>query len=183
MAKKAIVVLAEGFEEIEAVTPVDILRRAGVEVELVGLDALEVTGAHGVTLRADRLLGDTEDADAIILPGGLPGAENLAASEKLGNLLKAQAQARKLVAAICAAPAYVLAPLGILDGKRATCYPGCEERFGPRTTYVEKSVVKDDHLITSRGPGTAFAFGLALCQELADYEKADELTEAMLHHR
>lgn len=181
MAKKAIVVLAQGFEEIEAVTPVDILRRAGVGVELVGLDALEVTGSHGVTLKADRLLGESESVDAIILPGGLPGAENLAASPKLGALLQAQAKAHKIVAALCASPAYVLAPLGILDGKRATCYPGCESRFGPRTTYVEKSVVRDGSVVTSRGPATAFAFGLALVQELADYETADELARKMLH--
>ena len=182
MAKRAIVVLAEGFEEIEAVTPVDVLRRAGVEVELVGLDSLAVTGAHGVTFQADRLLGESEEADAIVLPGGLPGAEHLAASERLGRVLKAQAQARRLVGAICASPAYVLAPLGLLDGRRATCYPGTEERFGPRTTYVEKSVVKALPVITSRGPGTALAFGLALCQELAGCEKADELAGAMLHH-
>lgn len=184
MAGKAIVVLAEGFEEIEAVTPVDILRRAGVDVALVGLDSLDVTGAHGIVVRADRLLGDTEDDEekAIILPGGLPGAVNLAASEKLGRILQAQAHAGRIVAAICASPAYVLAPLGILDGRRATCYPGCEERFGPTTTLVEKSVVVDGNILTSRGPGTAFAFGIALARVLADYETADEVEQAMLHH-
>ena len=183
MPKKAIIVLAEGFEEIEAVTPADILRRAGVEVELVGLDAPEVTGAHGVTFKADRVLGDTEDADAVILPGGLPGADNLAASEKLAGVLEAQAAAGKLVAAICASPGVVLAGLGLLDGKRATCYPGFEERFDASTTHVTDDVVKDANMLTSRGPGTAFAFGLALARELAGDAAADELARAMLYIR
>jgi len=110
MARTAIVVLAEGFEEIEAVTPVDILRRVGVDVALVGLDSLDVTGGHGIIVRADRLLGDTEDDEekAIILPGGLPGAVNLAASEKLGRILQAQAHAGRIVAAICAANGVLL---------------------------------------------------------------------------
>lgn len=180
---KAIVVLAEGFEEIEAVTPVDILRRAGVEVELVGLDAPEVTGAHGVTFKADRVLQECEDAGAVILPGGLPGADNLAASDKLAGVLKAQCESGKLVAAICASPACVLAGLGIIDGKRATCYPGFEGRFSADTEYVVEDVVKDGNVITSRGPGTAFAFGLALARELAGPDAADQLAEGMLHAR
>ena len=178
---QAIVVLAEGFEEIEAVTPVDILRRAGVEVEMVGLEAEEVTGAHGVTFRADRLLHDTEDVDAVILPGGLPGADNLAASGKLAAVLKAQRTAGRLIAAICATPACVLAKHGLLDGKRATCYPGFEGRFGGNTEYAVGDVVKDGNIMTSRGPGTAFAFGLALARELAGPESADALADAMLH--
>lgn len=180
MAKTATVVLAEGFEEIEAVTPIDILRRAGVEVEIVGLEAEEVTGAHGITFQVDRVLGETEAPDAIILPGGLPGAENLAASDKLAGVLEAQAAAGKLVAAICASPAWVLAPLGLLDGRRATCYPGCEERFGESTTCLSDDVVKDGNIVTSRGPGTAFAFGLALARELAGDAAADELAQRML---
>lgn len=183
MAKKAIVVLAKGFEEIEAVTPIDILRRAEVHVEVVGLDAHEVTGAHGVTFRTDRLLADTEDADAIVLPGGLPGAENLAASDTLAAVLRAQLAAGRIVAAICASPAFVLAPLGLLDGKRATCYPGCQDRFADTTTYVADDVVIDGNVITSRGPGTAFPFGLALARLLAGPDVADQLAQAMLHTR
>ena len=183
MPKTAIIVLAEGFEEIEAVTPADILRRAGVEVELVGLDAIEVTGAHGVTFKADRVLAESEDADAVILPGGLPGADNLAASAKLAGVLAAQAEAGKLVAAICASPAWVLARQGLLDGRRATCYPGCEERFGASTAHAADDVVHDGNILTSRGPGTAFAFGLALARELAGEQAADELAERMLYAR
>ena len=183
MAKTAIIVLAEGFEEIEAVTPADILRRAGVDVALVGLESTEVTGAHDVTFKADRLLEDAEDADAVILPGGLPGADNLAASEKLARVLMAQAESGRLVAAICASPGCVLARLGLLEGKRATCYPSFEEKFPDSATYVVEDVVRDGNIMTSRGPGTAFAFGLALARELAGDGVADELAKAMLHVR
>ena len=140
MAKTAIIVLAEGFEEIEAVTPADVLRRAGVEVELVGLDAETVTGAHGITFEADRVLGEFEEVDAIILPGGLPGAENLAASVKLASVLHAQADSGKLVAAICASPACVLAAHGLLDDRHATCYPGFEDRFDEFAFFWEGDV-------------------------------------------
>jgi 4-methyl-5(b-hydroxyethyl)-thiazole monophosphate biosynthesis len=183
MAKRAIVVLAEGFEEIEAVTVVDILRRAGVEVEVIGLDALYVTGAHTITMKTDRILNDSEDVDAVVLPGGLPGADNLAASEKLRGVLEAQSTAGRLVAAICASPACVLAPHGLLDGRKATCYPGFEERFGASTTHVAEDVVQDGNILTSRGPGTAPAFGLALARELAGQETADELAKGMLYTR
>ena len=181
MSKKAIIVFAEGFEEIEAVTPADILNRAGVTVELVGLDAMEVRGAHGITLKMHRVLKEAEDVDAVILPGGLPGAENLAASEKLGNVLEAQMQSGKLVAAICASPGAVLGRHGITDGKCATCYPGWEETFSSDTTYLTDTVVKDGNLITSRGPGTAFDFGLALARELAGDPTAEDLARKMLY--
>ena len=183
MAKRAIIVLAEGFEEIEAVTPADILRRAGVDVSLVGLDSAEIAGAHGVAVKADRILQDAEDVDAVILPGGLPGAENLAASDRLSDVLKAQFASRRLVAAICAAPGLVLAKLGILNGKRATCYPGFESNFGPSTTYVTEDVVVDGNVMTSRGPGTAFAFALALTRELAGDGAADQLGQGTLYIR
>jgi 4-methyl-5(b-hydroxyethyl)-thiazole monophosphate biosynthesis len=183
MPKRAIIVLADGFEEIEAVTPIDILRRAEVETEVVGLDAVEVTGAHGIRFHADRVLEQTEEADAVILPGGLPGAENLAASDTLAAVLKAQAEAGRIVAAICAAPAYVLAPLGLLDGREATCYPECRDRLADHATYVEKPVVQAGNIITSRGPGTAMAFGIALVQELLDFEAADHQARRMLYRR
>ena len=181
MAKKAIIVLAEGFEEIEAVTPADILRRAGVAVELVGLEGMEVRGAHGIVFKTDRLLGEEEEVDAVILPGGLPGAENLAASEKLAQVLRRQVKAGKLVAAICASPGLVLGWHGIMDGRRGTCYPGFEGHFGTGAEYVEEPVVLDDKVMTSRGPGTAFAFGLALARELAGAEAAERLRQGMVY--
>jgi protein deglycase len=181
MAKRAIIVFAEGFEEIEAVTPADILRRAGIQVELVGLEAKEVTGAHGIAFKMDRTLRDRENVDAVILPGGMPGAANLAKSEKLAAVLKAQVQSGRTTAAICASPGLVFGPRGIVAGKRATCYPGFEKHFGPDVVHVVEAVVKDGNIITSRGPGTAFAFGLALARELAGAEAADKVAEAMLY--
>jgi len=176
----AVIVFAEGFEEIEAVTPADVLRRAGVEVELVGLEAAEVAGAHGITFKMDRMLGDSEEADAIVLPGGLPGAEHLAASKRLADILSAQAKRGGIVAAICASPAYVLAEHGLLNDRRATCYPSCRDRLPAGTTYVDEPVVKSGNIITSQGPGTALAFALALARELAGPAKADELARGML---
>lgn len=181
MARRAVIVFAEGFEEIEAVTPADILRRAGVKVELVGLEAIEVTGAHGITFKMDRVLADVEDADAVILPGGLPGAENLAASERLAKVLKTQLESGRLVSAICASPGLVLGLRGILKGRCATCYPGFESNFGPEATHVDETVVKDGNVLTSRGPGTAFAFGIALARELAGATVADQLASDMLY--
>jgi len=181
MAGKAIIVFAEGFEEIEALTPADILRRAEVAVELVGLDGMDVTGAHGIGVKMDRVLREEEAVDAMILPGGLPGAENLAGSEKLAKVLKKQMESGKLVAAICASPGLVLGRHGIMEGRRGTCYPGFEGYFGKGARYVAEAVVKDGNVLTSRGPGTAFAFGLALARELAGAEVADGVAQRMLY--
>ena len=141
--------LAEGFEEIEALTPVDLLRRAGIDIMTVAVgESRHVTGAHGVTIEADLLLDDEDmsDAEMLIAPGGMPGAKNLADSPKVCALFKAQAERGAYVAAICAAPAVLLAPLGILDGRKATCYPG--------------------NIITSNGPSSAIPFALALIEAL-----------------
>ncbi|GHU73895.1 DJ-1 family protein [Spirochaetia bacterium] len=143
MPKKVIVLLAEGFEEVEAITPIDYLRRAGIEVTTAAVGAggtdggtsRTVTGSHGIPVTADAVLlnlvkaGKTAASawDAVLIPGGLPGAVNLAASKETGALLKEMAAAGRTVAAICASPAMVLAPLGILAGKRFTCYPGMEK--------------------------------------------------------
>ena len=181
MAKRAMVVFAEGFEEIEAVTPVDVLRRAGVRVELVGVEALEVAGAHGVRLRMDRVLAAEEEVDAVILPGGMPGAENLSGSERLLEVLRTQLAKGRVVGAICASPGLVLGRHGLLKGRRATCYPGFEEYFGPGATYVKETVLEDGGLVTSRGPGTALAFALALAGVLAGREAAEGLAEGMLY--
>ena len=178
--KKAVVVLAEGFEEIEAVTPVDVLRRAGVDVVIAGLDGKIIRGSHGISIAADIKFTDAEGADALILPGGLPGAENLAASDAVRNAICAVSKREGIVAAICASPAYVLAPTGILDGKKATCYPGCGKRFGSEVTFVDERVVQDGSVITSGGPGTALEFSLKIVEALAGKEKAHELRSAML---
>ncbi len=163
--------LAEGFEEIEALTPVDLLRRAGIDIMTVAVgESRHVTGAHGVTIEADLLLDDEDmsDAEMLIAPGGMPGAKNLAESPKVCALFKAQAERGAYVAAICAAPAVLLAPLGILDGRKATCYPGFEAPLAANgATHVEgERVVRDGNVITSNGPSSAIPFALALIEAL-----------------
>lgn len=181
MSKKAIIVLAEGFEEIEAVTCIDILRRAGIDLTVAGLKQAEVKGAHGLLIKADKKLAEAKDGfDACILPGGMPGAANLASSKNLNSLIKAMHQKSKIIAAICASPAVVLAPAGILNNKSATCYPGMQDNFGPQTDYKEESVVIDGNIITSRGPATALLFSLAIVDKLAGKETGDKLREAAL---
>lgn len=179
--KRVLVILAEGFEEIEAITPIDVMRRAELDVTVAGLGGTVVTGAHGIAIRADiELAAFTGTPDAIVLPGGMPGASNLAASPAVSALIQKTFEAKKIVAAICASPAVVLAPLGVLDGKKATCYPGFEERFGPRTEKTTDRVVREGNVITSRGPGTAFEFSLALVSELVGKSAAERLADGMV---
>ncbi len=181
MAKTALVILAEGFEEVEAIAPVDVLRRAGVRVTLAGVNSLIVKGSRNISVQADVLLKDVKDLPgAVILPGGLPGSTNLAKSEEVAELVKKMNAAGKLVAAICAAPAVVLAPLGILDGKKATCYPGCESDFSSQIVHSQGRVVKDGNVITSQGPGSALEFSLEIVRELAGDEMADLVRAKML---
>ena len=181
MLKTALVILAEGFEEMEAIAPVDVLRRAGVRVTIAGVADLQVKSSRQIRVGADILLRDlVEIPDAVILPGGIPGATNLAKSKEVAELVKKMHGAGKIVAAICAAPAVVLAPLGILDGKKATCYPGCESDFSKKTTHSKERVVVDGNLITSQGPGTALAFALAIAARLTGKEMADTVRSKML---
>ena len=181
MPKKVVIVLADGFEEIEAVTPIDVLRRAGLDVLVAGVDGRRVTGSHGITVEADCTLESiAELPDAIVLPGGLPGAENLAKSDVLHNILERMHGEGRLIGAICAAPAVTLAPTGILDERSATCYPGFEDRFGDAVVFSAGRVVSDGHLVTSRGPGTALEFSLALAERLAGEETAAGLHDGML---
>ena len=176
----ALLVLAPGFEEIEAVTPIDVLRRAGVEVVGAGVEGTRVEGAHGIVIEADTTLADAPEADVLILPGGLPGAQHLRESPAVQARLEAQRAAGKRIAAICAAPALALTPSGVLDGKQATCYPGFEERFGETTTFRADRVVVDGDLTTSRGPGTALEFALSLVEQLVGPDKAAALRDGML---
>jgi len=180
MAKKVLIVFAQGFEDVEAVTPVDLLRRAEVSVTVAGLGGTEITGSRGCL----RIHCDTEiekvtgDFDAIILPGGMPGASNLAASAKITTLIKELFTHGKIIAAICASPAVVLAPLGILEGKKATCYPSMEKDFPASTQHSSEPVVTDGNIITSKGPATAFSFSLAIIEQLCGKEKRDEIARA-----
>ena len=181
MAKKVLVALAQGFEELEAVAVIDVLRRGGVEVTAVGVDSLQVKSSRKITFWADKQLKDCgDDFDAIVLPGGMPCSANLAASKDLNALLKKFNNEKKMIAAICATPALVLAPLGILNDKSATCYPGDHKAFNKTTVYKEDTVVVDDNIITSRGPATALEFGLAILEKLTDKNIADKIKKAML---
>jgi 4-methyl-5(b-hydroxyethyl)-thiazole monophosphate biosynthesis len=181
MLKTALVILAEGFEEVEAIAPVDVLRRAGVRITLAGVTDRRVKSSRQIGVETDILLRDlVELPDAVILPGGLPGATHLAKSEEVAELVKKMNAAGKIIAAICAAPAVVLAPLGILDGKKATCYPGCESDFSKTTVYSAERVVVDGNVITSQGPGTALEFALVIAAQLVGKEMADTVRGKML---
>ncbi|MCG3176744.1 MAG: Protein/nucleic acid deglycase 3 [Candidatus Omnitrophica bacterium] len=181
MTREALVVLAEGFEEIEAVTPIDVLRRAGVQVIVAGVGEEIVTGSHGIRLAADLKLEDYAGTpDAVVLPGGMPGAENLRRSEAVQRLVQRAASGGKLIAAICASPAVALSGAGLTEGRTVTCYPGFEKQLPAGAKHSTERVVKDGSLLTSRGPGTALEFALALVRELAGEETARRLSEGMI---
>ncbi len=183
MCKKALVVLAEGFEEIEAVTPIDILRRAGVSVTVAGVGKTRITGSRGlIPIECETTIEDADDLyDAIVLPGGMPGAKNLFESKIVQALTTTLAKSNKIVAAICATPAVLLAPLGILNNKKATCYPSMEEHFHASTSHSSDAVVVDRNIITSQGPATAFAFSLAIVEALYGIEKRNDVAHALLY--
>ncbi|MCD7978734.1 MAG: DJ-1/PfpI family protein [Tannerellaceae bacterium] len=179
--KKAFVFLATGFEEMEAIGTIDVLRRGGVETTTVSITGeATVTGAHGIPVVADVLLSDTDlsDADALVLPGGMPGSNNLNACEPLKEALSKQYNQQKLVAAICAAP-IVLGGLGFLEGRTATCYPSFEPQLTGATTTVNPVEV-DGNVITGRGPGLVFNFGLAIVEYLQGKATADEVASGLL---
>jgi 4-methyl-5(b-hydroxyethyl)-thiazole monophosphate biosynthesis len=188
MAKKAIILLADGFEDVEAVTPIDYLRRAGIEVTTVSIsESLTVTSRWGgIKLIVDATLTGlakqgTDGWDAVIVPGGMPGAANLAASKGTGSLLKEMAGAGKLVCAICAAPALVLAPLGLLSGKKYTCYPEMEEKVS-EGAWSDDRVVIDGNVITSRGAGTAGEFAVAIISKLLNEDTGKKIASSVLLH-
>ena len=173
--------LAHGFEEVEALTPVDLLRRAGLDVRLVGVGATVVQGGHGIRVEADTTLDDLDidQVEGLILPGGGEGTENLARSKGVLDLVRELFARGNLVAAICAAPAVVLQGTGVLKGRRVTCYPGFEDRLSG-CSFLEDRVVVDGNLVTSRGPGTAAEFSLALIEILVDRGAAEEIRIATL---
>ncbi|MCL1992758.1 MAG: DJ-1/PfpI family protein [Spirochaetes bacterium] len=185
MSKKVVLFLAEGFEEVEAVTPIDYLRRAGFEVAVCAVgDSQSVKGARGITLKADTTLEalgsrGADFWDAAVVPGGMPGAANIAASKEAGALLVEMAAAGKTVAAICAAPALVLFPLGLLNGKNFTCYPGMEKNLSG-ANWLGQPVVVDGGIITSRGAGTAGLFSVSIIEQLAGAEAAEKIAAAVL---
>lgn len=179
---KHYVFFANGFEDIEALSVVDVLRRAGVEVVTVSIyDTLHVTSAHGVTVVADALFADIQATEGyLILPGGMPGTTNLAAHSGLCAMLQEHNAKGLPLAAICAAP-MVLGGLGILDGKKAICYPGCEGGLGGALVQADQNVVKDGSIITGKGPGVSLDFALAIAATLVGEEKASSIGKAMMY--
>lgn len=174
-----ITILASGFEETEAVTIIDILRRADIKVTIFGLQTLSVSGSHGISINTEGLLTpDTQIFDGIILPGGQPGTNNLASSDLVLSLLKKACSQGLLCAAICAAPS-VLAKAGILNGKKASCYPGTERKL-ENAKVTEDPVSVDGNIITSRALGTAVEFSLTLVRYLKNDDIANKIRSAIL---
>lgn len=182
--KRSFLFLAEGFEEIEALTVVDVMRRAGMDLKTVSItECHKVLGAHGIPVLADMLISEVDfsDAEWLIAPGGMPGSTHLANCETLNRALKSHVQAGGKVAAICAAPAVVLYPLGILDGKEATCYPGFEGEC-VKAIMRDAPVVALDNIITANGPATALRFALAIVANSMGEGIAQEVGGGMLFY-
>lgn len=180
-----LVPLAHGCEELEAVTIIDLLRRAGIEVVSAGLEEGPVQASRGVVLVPDTTLDEAlrREFDMVVLPGGGPGSDRLNEDSRVLSLLKRMADAGKYTAAICAAPK-VLATAGLLEGRHATSYPGILDRMAPPgVTVVEDGVVCDGKVITSRGPGTAMDFALALIEVLEGREKREEVERDLVRSR
>lgn len=183
--KDCFVFLAAGFEEIEAITVIDVLRRAGMNVMTVSItSALQVRGAHGVTVNADLLFDNTlfSSPDWLILPGGMPGASNLFEFAPLQGLLKNQAESETgRIAAICAAPAVVLGQLGLLKNEKATCYPGFENLLNAKSV-VDEPVVVSNKFVLSNGPANALPWALTIVSEALGREEAAKVASGMLYY-
>lgn len=171
------ILLADGFEEAEALVPADLLRRAGAQVALVGVTGQVVTGAHGIAVVSDLTVNQAqvEGLELLVVPGGLPGVTNVAASAEAMELVRAAAESECYLAAICAAPSIVLGPVGILNGRKATCYPGMEAGMTGAQAQEGQSVVVDGDIITGEGPGAAFDFGLKLVEVLKGTETMQQV--------
>lgn len=181
MNRSVIVLLADGFEEIEAATPIDVLRRAGAEVVVAGLGSLDIHGAHGLSYLADIEIEEAAaDYELVVLPGGMPGAKHLGESRAARTLVEKAIHSGDKIAAICAAPVMTLGAWGFLNGKTATCYPGMESMFPDNVKFVPERVVTDGIFTTSRGPGTAMEFALSLAAQLMGAEVAEKVAFDML---
>ena len=173
--------LGTGFEETEAIAPLDLLRRAGVEVKTVGINGKVITGSHKIPVTADILLEelDRQDLEMVILPGGLGGVASIRASGEALEVLRWARDNGKYLAAICAGPT-VLADLGITDGKNATCYPGCESGMGSANMIADAAAVRDGLIITGTSAGCAIPFGLKLIETLKGAEEAERIAKQIV---
>ena len=172
---------AQGFEETEAIMTVDLLKRAGCHVKMIGLNEEIVIGAHDISVKMDVLFKDWDkQADCFILPGGLPGTKNLAGSDELKELIIQKAKQGSLICAICAAPAYTLEAWGLLKNKKATGYPSTKDCF-KQSEYMGEKVVVDGNIITSQAIGTLFEFNFAIVEALFGKEKVKELKERIIY--
>ena len=183
--KKVLVFLAEGFEEVEAVTPIDFLRRAGVEVTTAGIGGKYITGGHGISVEADVELSGLKSGevfDGLVFPGGMPGASNIAAEPGILSMITEYNRRGAVIAAICASPGVILAKTGVLDGRTATCYPGFEKNFGPSTKFSSERLVTDGNIVTSRGAGTAAEFSIELIKIFADHQTAENIKKGTIQN-
>lgn len=183
--KESFVFLAAGFEEIEALTVIDVMRRAGMNVQTVSItSSLQVKGAHGVTVNADLLYDNTlfDHPEWLVLPGGMPGASNLYEFSPLQGLLRSQAEAAEgRIAAICASPAVVLGQLGLLEGEKATCYPGFETMLNG-AEYIDAPIVVNHKFVLGNGPANALPWALTLVKEALGQETASKVASGMLYY-
>lgn len=183
MTKKVAFFVDNGFEELELVAPLDILRRAGLDVDLISANNQDtVTGSHNITLSIDKKINEIKDIlvyDAIVVPGGMPGSENLKSNSNVVEFFKAMYNAKKLVAAICAAP-IVLNAAGITNDKDITCYPGFEEQITYKSYNKELAVIKDENVITAQGPAVALLFGYEIVEYLLGKEARNNVANPML---
>jgi 4-methyl-5(b-hydroxyethyl)-thiazole monophosphate biosynthesis len=179
---RVVVFLADGFEEVEAVTPVDYLRRAGIDVLTVGVGTGTPVGARGIRIVADVQIESLQEIpDGVVLPGGMPGSSNLAASGKVAEITRNVMKNGGLVGSICAAPALALGSFGLLKNRRFTCYPGMEKEVpADQGTFIPDRVVVDRNLITSRGAGTAGEFSIAMIRYLSGEEEAEKIMRGVL---
>jgi len=177
--KKVCLLLAKGFEEIEALTVCDVIRRANIICDLVSIGEKQVESSHGVVVQADKIFDEDMEYDLVVIPGGIPGATNLRDDERVIKLVKRQNKEGKLIGAICAGP-IVLGKAGITEGRNMTSYPGYEDEL-PNCEYSEEAVVVDGNIITSRGPATSMAFSYKILEKLGYENKVETISSGMLY--
>lgn len=182
--KQVYIILADGFEEIEALTVVDILRRGQVSTMMVSnTEEKYVTGAHGIKVETDLRFSEMKEEEilALVLPGGMPGTVNLKENKKLMEMVEKRHKQEELTAAICAAPALIFGDLGLLEGKNATCYPSMEEHLTGAKYLADQKTVQDGHLITGCGMGGAIPFGLQILEALKGKELAKQIKNSIVY--